>query len=385
MEKQKICVIGTGLTGLITALSLSKLNVNIDLIGPNFKQNLSNNRTLAISEDNLNFLKEKILIDSKKIKFWPCSKIELYTENKKNQFSKLFELKKNNRQMLYMVKNSQLAEYVLNKIKKNNSIKLINKKIVSEISSSGLLKSIKFKDFYNKYNLIIICAGSKSDLVEKIFKDQSIKYSYNEISQTTILSHKALKNNVARQIFFNNKILAFLPISNFQTSIVLSVKKKFIKKNTNFLKKELKFYSKNFLKNIRFNHNISTYDLSFFMREKYYKDRILLFGESLHVIHPLAGQGFNMIIRDLKNLKNTIENKINLGLDIGSSDTLLEFSNKTKPQNFLYSIGINLLRDYFYMENKNLKKLGNKAMNTLSKNTFTKNIIYNFANKGLKF
>jgi len=384
MEKQKICVIGTGLTGFITALSLSKLNLNIDLIGSNFKQNLSNNRTLAISEDNLNFLREKILIDSKKIKFWPCSKIELYTEGKKEQFSKLFELKKNNKQLLYMIKNSQLIKCVLEKIKKNNSIKLVYKKNVSKINSSGLLKSIKFKNFYNKYNLVIICAGYNSELVEKLFNDKSIKYSYDEISQTTILTHKAMKNNVARQIFFNNKILAFLPISNFQTSIVLSIKKNFFKKNNNILKKELKFYSKKFLKNIKFNHNITNYNLNFFAREKYYKDRILLFGESLHAIHPLAGQGFNMTLRDLKSLRKTIENKINLGLDIGSSDTLLEFSDKNKPQNILYSIGINLLRDYFYTKNENLKKFGNKTMNTLSENTFAKNIIYNFANKGLK-
>tara|TARA_B100000029_G_scaffold14893_2_gene15403 strand:+ start:1009 stop:2166 length:1158 start_codon:yes stop_codon:yes gene_type:complete len=385
MKKQKICIIGTGLTGLITALSLSKLNLNIDLIGSDFKQNLSDNRTLAISEDNLNFFKEKILIDSKKIKFWPCSKIELYKESKKDQFTKLFELKKNNRQMLYMIKNSHLIKYVFEKIKKSNSIKLVNKRKVSEIRSSGLLKSIKFKNFYNKYNLIIMCTGHKSDLVKKTFNDQSMKYSYDEISQTTILTHKALKNNIARQIFFNNKILAFLPISNFQTSIVLSIKKKFFKKNTSVLKKELKFYSKKFLENIKFNQDISIYDLNFFLREKYYNDRILLFGESLHVIHPLAGQGFNMTIRDLKSLRNTIENKINLGLDIGSSDTLLEFSDKTKSKNFLYSMGINLLRDYFYTENKNLRKLGDKAINTIGTNKFAKNIIYNFANRGLNF
>ena len=123
MKKQKICIIGTGLTGLITALSLSKLNLSIDLIGSNLKQNFSDNRTLAISEDNLNFLKEKILIDSKKIKFWPCTKVELYSESKKDHFSKLFEIKKNNRQMLYMVKNSDLMKYVFEKIKKSNSIK----------------------------------------------------------------------------------------------------------------------------------------------------------------------------------------------------------------------------------------------------------------------
>ena len=32
MQKQKICIIGGGLTGLVTAIALSKLNYNIDLI-----------------------------------------------------------------------------------------------------------------------------------------------------------------------------------------------------------------------------------------------------------------------------------------------------------------------------------------------------------------
>jgi len=32
MEKQKICIVGASLTGLITAITLSRLNVNIDLI-----------------------------------------------------------------------------------------------------------------------------------------------------------------------------------------------------------------------------------------------------------------------------------------------------------------------------------------------------------------
>ena len=35
MEKQKVCIVGGGLTGLITAITLSKLNLDIDLITQN--------------------------------------------------------------------------------------------------------------------------------------------------------------------------------------------------------------------------------------------------------------------------------------------------------------------------------------------------------------
>ena len=52
MKRQKICIIGGSLTGLVTAISLSKLNCEIDLITGNDDQNPKSNRTIAISEDN---------------------------------------------------------------------------------------------------------------------------------------------------------------------------------------------------------------------------------------------------------------------------------------------------------------------------------------------
>ena len=57
MQKQKVCIIGAGLTGLITAVCLSKLNLEIDLVADNMNQNLQSFRTTAISQDNLEFIK----------------------------------------------------------------------------------------------------------------------------------------------------------------------------------------------------------------------------------------------------------------------------------------------------------------------------------------
>ena len=52
MKKQKICIIGGGLTGLITAVALSKLNLSVDLISNNINKNVKTNRTTAISHEN---------------------------------------------------------------------------------------------------------------------------------------------------------------------------------------------------------------------------------------------------------------------------------------------------------------------------------------------
>ena len=39
MEKQKVCIIGGGLTGLVTAIALSRLNIKIDFITGSSKNN----------------------------------------------------------------------------------------------------------------------------------------------------------------------------------------------------------------------------------------------------------------------------------------------------------------------------------------------------------
>ena len=382
MEKQKICIIGGNLTGLVTAIALSKLNCQIDLITGNANLNHKSNRTIAISEDNFDFL-NKLNIKKSLIKeMWPCSIMKLYTEVKNKKFLEVFELNNNNKQkkIFYMIENSKIMKFMISKIKQIKSISIKSNEKISEISTSGLLKSVKINNNKFKYNLIIICAGNNSRLVKNIFNDQIIENSYKEISITTILNHSSLKNNTVRQIFLDNGILALLPISNTKTSIVWSIKENMKEKNNFLLKKKIKFYVKNYLKDIKFATNIEYKNLKFLIRNKYFQDRTLLFGDALHVIHPFAGQGFNMTLRDLASLKKILNKKINLGLDIGSLDILSEFSDEIKPRNFAFSIGVDFLKNSL-----SFKKLRNNALKILNKNNFAKNIFFNIADKGFKF
>ena len=382
MEKQKICIIGGNLTGLVTAIALSKLNCQIDLITGNANLNHKSNRTIAISEDNFDFLNKLNIKKSLKKEMWPCSIMKLYTEIRNEKFSKIFELNNDNKQkkIFYMLENSKIMKFMISKIKQIKSISIKSHEKISEISTSGLLKSVKINNNKFKYNLIIICAGNNSSLVKNLFNDQIIEYSYKETSISTILTHSSLKNNTARQIFLDNEILALLPISNTKTAIVWSIKETMKEKNNLLLKKKIKFYAKNYLKNVTFTTNIEYKDLKFLIRNQYFQDRTLLFGDALHVLHPFVGQGFNMTLRDLASLKKILSKKINLGLDIGSSDILSEFSNETKPRNFAFSICVDFLKNSF-----SFKKLRNDVLKILNKSNFAKDILFNIADKGFKF
>ncbi|SVE55141.1 uncharacterized protein METZ01_LOCUS507995, partial [marine metagenome] len=137
MEKQKICIVGGGLTGLITAITLSKLNLKIDLITGNINQYTKSNRTIAISQNNYDFLKKLKIFKFSKKEFWPCSKMKLYTEAKKKEFTEIFGLnrdKKQKKQILYMMENSIIAKYLIRNIKKKNIISLKTHKKISEIA-----------------------------------------------------------------------------------------------------------------------------------------------------------------------------------------------------------------------------------------------------------
>ena len=112
MEKQKVCIIGGGLTGLVTAITLSRLNLEIDLVtDDNMNKKVKSIRTIALSQNNYDFLKKLKVNNLLEKNFWPCDNMKLYAENENEKFDEIFEInrnKKEQKQIFYMAKNSTL-------------------------------------------------------------------------------------------------------------------------------------------------------------------------------------------------------------------------------------------------------------------------------------
>ena len=361
----KICIIGDGLTSLSLAKNLINKKINVHIYKKKIINKFSSSRTIGISKNNLEFFESEIIKLPKKIT-WEIKNIEIYSEKSKKNKLLNFEQNKNN--LFYMIKNDQLYKVLNSELIKNKFFKrtIINQNNFYE----NLIKK--------NYDLIINCDQdnpiSKKHFIKKIDKD------YRNLAYTTILEHEKLENNSAIQIFTDVGPIAYLPISNTKTSVVcsLDIKKKHYMDSEilNLINKHNpKYKIKKILKLSNFKLRSSN------LRNYYYKN-ILAFGDLLHKIHPLAGQGFNMTIRDIKELSEIIQEKIDLGIQL---DTLIleEFQKKTKNKNFIFSSGVDFIYQVFNLDKKVVGKSLNSFLKFFGKNKSFMNLIIKFADKGL--
>ena len=81
--------------------------------------------------------------------------------------------------------------------------------------------------------------------------------------------------------------------ANFRKQNIINLFKKKLKKN---IKKNISnlIHKYNTRYNIKKIEDIESFELKSFNLRSYYHDKILGFGDILHKVHPLAGQGFNM-------------------------------------------------------------------------------------------
>ena len=221
---------------------------------------------------------------------------------------------------------------------------------------------------------------SNNEISKKFFTNK-IEKDYNSIAYTAIIEHKKIvPNSSAVQIFTNNGPIAFLPISNIKTSIVYSVRgaNRFKKDEINKIIEKF-----NFKFNIKNISEISQFKIKSSNLRQYYYKNILAFGDLLHKIHPLAGQGFNMSLRDIKVLIDLIENRNSLGLDIDSS-ICREFQKKTKDKNYIFSKGIDWIYEFFKFEKKIKNQTLNLSIKKILKQKNFNNFFKKFADMGIR-
>ena len=104
----------------------------------------------------------------------------------------------------------------------------------------------------------------------------------------------------------------------------------------------------------------------------------------MHRLHPLAGQGFNMTIRDIKFYLEIIKNKNNLGLPLDYSINI-EFENKIRHKNFIFENSIDLIYEFFNIERKLKSKILSKSIKFFGNYTSLNKMFTKIADKGILF
>jgi len=354
----KVCIIGDGLVSLTLANVLIQKDIFVDILRAKKRNNYDQSRTLGISKSNINYFNNEI-INIKKI-FWEIKRIKIYSE--KDTKKEMIKFDNRNKQVFSIIRNYQLQKLLIKKLKSS--------------------KFTKFKSNPNidkgKYKLVINC--DKTHPYTKKFFSKTIEKKYNSYAYTTTIIHTKLENNTAFQNFTNNGPIAFLPISDIETSIVYSLRS-FTKKSNSEMNNLIKKY--NPIYSIKKINNWNSFELKSSSLRNYYKGNILAFGDLLHRLHPLAGQGFNMSLRDIKLLSALIDEKMALGLDLDYS-ICQEFEKKSKDKNYIFSTGIDWIYELFNLERRVNSKLFNNSISLIGNNKIVNTILKKFANNGIR-
>ena len=292
--KYDFLIVGGGLIGALTALSLHKKKSRILVIDEK-KGSSRDQRTLAVNANSRDFLENLDLWNGIKTKPQLIKKIVIkdYINSSPLIFSDQKEPMGN------VIYNSELIKIVHRKL---NNLKILKKNInikLNKLTPNKIIIIQKKKYIFKK---IIISVGKKIIFDES---QKNIVFKGGDFSYVGFFQHKKNHNNIAYEVFNKDGPLAILPApskNNKKSTFIFSTKEKTTLSKIQSLIKDNFSHSHG---QITFHKDIQKFPITPHLTR--YDKNYIYVGDSLKSIHPVAGQGWNLGVKDIQTLINLIE------------------------------------------------------------------------------
>ena len=320
-----IIIIGAGLVGMSTALACAYKGAKIaiiDAVHPDEKR--QDGRASAIAASSFQMFKTLDVIQSLEAEFQPVQDM-LISDGSVNDVSPLmlhFDSREVNGPTGYMVENDVLRRALFSAVKAQTGIEFFAPVELVETQLDPAFVQVSLSNGVEITGSLIVAADGRRSTQRKSAGIGVFRHRYNQKALVTTFCHEFPHDGVAHQIFFSGGPLALLPLTENRMSIVWTDRASAIEAAMNLPEKafiaELRRRSGNFLGEMFLCADRQMFPLSLQMAETYTSNRLALVGDAAHAIHPLAGQGLNMGLRDAAALADVIVKSKSLGLDIGT-------------------------------------------------------------------
>ena len=360
IHKYDFLVIGAGLIGSLTAITLLKNKYKVLVIDKNSKFP-KDNRTLAVNANSKDFLKKLGIWNKLKSNPEPINKIEINDTINKSPliFENLKEEMGNvifNMDLLTEIKQSLLRK------------KLLIEEINIEISKFKPNQEIKIKSKKYIFKKIILCLGKNyaNDATIKKFSFPSLHRSY-----VGFFNHSIVHNQTAYESFTPDGPLAVLPSPSKLKKTSTFIYSTPTKVSNIDIQKLIKNYFSKTHGLINFKKEIYQYKiLPHLSKEKLCQ--FILIGDILRSIHPVAGQGWNLGIKDIQTFITLLNQ-----YDIDDPNLLDKYYSHRSIESFTYLTFTSLINKIY--ENQSLLNntiikggFGILKRSSFLKNTFIK-------------
>ena len=195
---------------------------------------------------------------------------------------------------------------------------------------------------------------------------------YGQTGLVCTVAHELDHEGIAHERFLRGGPFAILPMKGRKSSLVWTETTELARElqqlRSNVFLDELRWRFGDFLGDLSLVGKVWSYPLRLTMAEELVAQRTALVGDAAHAIHPIAGQGLNLGLRDVAVLVEVISDARSLGLDIGERETLRRYSRWRRFDGFTMAAVTDGLNRLFVHDSEPLRMVRNAGLTVVNSN-----------------
>jgi 2-octaprenyl-6-methoxyphenol hydroxylase len=250
----------------------------------------------------------------------------------------------------YIVENRVLRRVLFERAQGLATLRLVAGQRVAALEASDGGTVAVLDDGARLAARLVAAADGKDSPLRRGAGIGAIEWRYPQTGIVTTVAHERPHRGVAVEHFLEAGPFAILPMTGNRSSIVWTEDAALAPgllalPETEFAA-ELAARFGEFLGRVEPLGPRWAYPLALLQAERYAGRRLALVGEAAHVIHPIAGQGLNIGIRDVAALAELVVDQRRLGFDIGGEWVLQQYQRWRRPDAVLLAFvtdGLNRL------------------------------------------
>jgi 2-octaprenyl-6-methoxyphenol hydroxylase len=207
--------------------------------------------------------------------------------------------------------------------------------------------------------LLVGCDGRGSGVATRA-GIKRVGWGYGQTALVTAIRHEKDHEGIAQQFFMPSGPLAILPLKGGHHSSIVWSETDDVARAIQALPDDqyleaLRPRFGDFLGEISLAGARFTYPLSLSLAERFVADRVALVGDAAHGVHPIAGQGLNLGLRDVAALAEVLILARRRGEDVGSPVALEEYQRWRRFDATALALGMDAVNRVFSTDNPVLR------------------------------
>lgn len=199
-------------------------------------------------------------------------------------------------------------------------------------------------------SLLVAADGARSKLRERA-GIATHGWDYDQSGIVVTVGHERDHGGRAEEHFLPAGPFAILPLKGARSSLVWTEDRaeaaRIIALNEDEFHTELEARFGLHLGEVKALDKPRAFPLGYFVARSFIGERLALVGDAAHVIHPIAGQGLNMGLKDIAALAEVIVDAARLGIDLGQADVLQRYQRWRRFDTMAMGLATNSLNLLF--------------------------------------